>query len=159
MCAVYPKLSAWAAQTHPEKDLMKTVILLLISNVFMTFAWYGHLRHMSAPLWSAIVVSWMIAFFEYMFQVPANRLGAEAGWTGFQLKITQEVITVIVFVVFAALYLKEPIRWNHVAAFALILGAVALVFGVKSPNRAMQSSLHSSAKDGSVNGSHVSRKD
>lgn len=110
---------------------MRTIILLLISNIFMTFAWYGHLRHMSAPLWSAILVSWLIAGFEYTFQVPANRLGAEAGWSGFQLKITQEVITVIVFVVFAVLYLKEPVRWNHAAAFGLLIGAVALVFWVK----------------------------
>jgi len=97
----------------------------------MTFAWYGHLKHMNAPLWSAILLSWLIAGAEYVFQVPANRLGAQAGWSGFQLKITQEVITISVFIVFATLYLKEPVRWNHAAAFALLLGAVALVFGVK----------------------------
>jgi uncharacterized protein (DUF486 family) len=112
-------------------ELLRTVILLTISNIFMTFAWYGHLRHTTAPLWAAILVSWLIAGFEYMFQVPANRIGAVAGWSGFQLKITQEVITVVVFIVFAALYLKEPVRWNHLAAFGLMLGAVALVFGVK----------------------------
>lgn len=111
--------------------VLRTVLLLTISNVFMTFAWYGHLRHTTAPLWAVILVSWLIAGFEYMFQVPANRMGALAGWSGFQLKITQEVITIVVFIVFAALYLKEPMRWNHVAAFGLILGAVALVFGVK----------------------------
>ena len=155
MSAVHIKSFERIAQIHAEKGLMKTIILLLISNVFMTFAWYGHLRHMSAPLWSAIVVSWTIAFFEYMFQVPANRLGAQAGWTGFQLKITQEVITVIVFVVFAALYLKEPIRWNHFAAFALILGAVALVFGVKTPT----SASHDHVKSETVNASHTTGKD
>lgn len=110
---------------------MKTVVLLIISNIFMTFAWYGHLRHMKTPLITAIVVSWLIAGLEYAFQVPANRIGAQAGWSGFQLKITQEVITICVFIIFAVLYLKEPVRWNHAAAFALILGAVALVFGVK----------------------------
>ena len=110
---------------------MKTVILLLIANVFMTFAWYGHLRHQNSPLLAAIIVSWLIAGLEYVFQVPANRFGAQAGWSGFQLKITQEVITILVFIVFAAFYLKEPIRWNHAAAFALILAAVGLVFGVK----------------------------
>jgi hypothetical protein len=76
-----------------------------------------------------ILVSWLIAGFEYIFQVPANRLGAEAGWNGFQLKITQEAITIMVFVIFAILYLKEQPRWNHALAFLLILGAVALVFG------------------------------
>lgn len=109
------------------------MVLLVIANIFMTFAWYGHLRHTTAPLWAAIMVSWLIAGFEYMFQVPANRIGAQAGWSGFQLKITQEIITISVFIVFAALYLREPVRWNHAAAFVLLLGAVALVFGVKSP--------------------------
>ena len=112
---------------------MRTIVLLIIANIFMTFAWYGHLRHMNVPLWSAILVSWLIAGLEYVFQVPANRIGAQAGWTGFQLKITQEVITISVFIVFAALYLKEPVRWNHAAAFVLLIGAVALVFGVKPP--------------------------
>jgi uncharacterized protein (DUF486 family) len=112
---------------------MRTVVLLIIANIFMTFAWYGHLRHMNVPLWSAILVSWLIAGLEYVFQVPANRFGAQAGWTGFQLKITQEVITISVFIVFAVLYLKEPVRWNHAAAFVLLIGAVALVFGVKAP--------------------------
>jgi len=124
---------------------MKTVVLLLISNVFMTFAWYGHLRHMHTPLIYAIIVSWLIAAFEYMFQVPANRLGAEAGWTGFQLKITQECITVVVFVVFAVLYLKEPLRWNHLAAFGLIIGAVALVFGARPSEPARKSASPSAA--------------
>lgn len=106
---------------------MRTVILLTISNIFMTFAWYGHLRHRNAPLWEAILVSWGIAFFEYCFQVPANRIGY---WTmtAAQLKIIQEVITLVVFSVFSVLYLKEQFRWNYAAAFVLIVAAVALVF-------------------------------
>jgi uncharacterized protein (DUF486 family) len=98
----------------------------------MTFAWYGHLKHLDSPLWKMILVSWLIAGFEYLFQVPANRIGAEAGWNGFQLKITQEAITITVFVIFAILYLKERPQWNHALAFILILGAVALVFGPKN---------------------------
>ena len=106
---------------------MRTVILLTISNIFMTFAWYGHLRHRSAPLWEAIVVSWGIAFFEYCFQVPANRIGYST-MTVSQLKVIQEIITLVVFSVFSVLYLKEQMRWNYAAAFVLIVGAVALVF-------------------------------
>jgi len=106
---------------------MRTVILLTISNIFMTFAWYGHLRHRSAPLWEAIVVSWGIAFFEYCFQVPANRIGYST-MTVAQLKVIQEIITLVVFSVFSVLYLKEQMRWNYAAAFVLIVGAVALVF-------------------------------
>ncbi len=121
---------------------MKIVILLLIANVFMRFAWYGHLKHTSAPLVGVIVISWLIAGFEYVFQVPANRIGAQSGWSGFQLKITQEIITISVFIVFAVLYLKEPVRWNHAAAFALLLGAVALVFGV-SPQKAQAAAVPS----------------
>jgi uncharacterized protein (DUF486 family) len=89
---------------------MKTVLLLTISNVFMTFAWYGHLRHKQSALWAAILVSWLIASFEYCFQVPANRIGHNAGFSAAQLKTIQEVITLIVFVVFAIWYLHEPIR-------------------------------------------------
>lgn len=106
---------------------MLTVLLLTISNVFMTFAWYGHLKHRSAPLWEAILVSWGIAFFEYCFQVPANRIGYGT-MTAAQLKIIQEVITLVVFSVFSVLYLKEQFRWNYAAAFVLIVVAVALVF-------------------------------
>lgn len=106
---------------------MLTVLLLTISNVFMTFAWYGHLKHRSAPLWEAILVSWGIAFFEYCFQVPANRIGYGT-MTAAQLKIIQEVITLVVFSVFSVLYLKESFRWNYAAAFVLIVVAVALVF-------------------------------
>ncbi len=101
---------------------MRTIGLLVASNVFMTAAWYGHLRHKSAPLWAAILVSWLIALPEYMLQVPANRFG-HGPFSAPQLKIIQEIISISVFVVFCASYLREPIRWNHAVAFALILAA------------------------------------
>ncbi|WP_295123990.1 DMT family protein [uncultured Chitinophaga sp.] len=107
---------------------MRTIILLVISNVFMTFAWYGHLKHANSALWKAILVSWGIAFFEYCFQVPANRLGYQEGINGFQLKMIQEVITLTVFCIFAVLYLKETLRWNYLIAFGLLLGAVYFMF-------------------------------
>ena len=107
---------------------MRTVILLAISNVFMTFAWYGHLKnHRSAPLWLAILASWGIAFFEYCFQVPANRIGA-AQYTTAQLKTIQEVITLAVFSVFSVTYLGEKLRWNYLAGFACMVLAVVFVF-------------------------------
>src|SRR5690348_7243464 len=104
-----------------------TAILLTISNVFMTFAWYGHLKHKGAALWIVVLVSWGIAFFEYCFQVPANRIGSNAGMSGAQLKILQEAITILVFIVFAVTYLKESVKWNHIAAFALVMAAVVVV--------------------------------
>lgn len=106
---------------------MRTILLLLVSNTFMTFAWYGHLRHRKAPLVAAILVSWLIALGEYCFQVPANRLGYGT-FTGYQLKIIQEVITLVVFVVFAYAYLGEPLKWNYAAAFAFLAGAVICAF-------------------------------
>ena len=106
---------------------MLTVGLLIISNTFMTFAWYGHLKHRSAPILEVIVVSWLIAFGEYCFQVPANRIGYGC-FTGYQLKIIQECVTVVVFVVFAYLYLGEPMRWNYALSFMCILGAVLFAF-------------------------------
>jgi uncharacterized protein len=106
---------------------MWTISLLLISNVFMTFAWYGHLNYKSAPLWKVILISWAIAFLEYCFMVPANRIGSRS-FTTPQLKIIQEVITLSVFAVFSVLYLKETIRWNHGAAFLCLVGAVYFVF-------------------------------
>ncbi len=106
---------------------MRTISLLVASNVFMTFAWYGHLKFRSVPLWQAIVVSWLIAFVEYCFQVPANRFGYGT-FTAAQLKIMQEVITLCVFVVFSILYLKEEFRWNYVASFFCILAAVYFAF-------------------------------
>ena len=109
------------------------VTLLLISNTFMTYAWYGHLKHTAKPLWIMILVSWGIAFFEYIFQVPANRLGYERGIPAANLKIIQEVITLAVFVIFARLYLNERLAWNHYVAFALICAAVAMVVLFKQP--------------------------
>ena len=107
---------------------MLTILLLLISNTFMTFAWYGHLNFKSKPLWIVIIASWAIAFFEYCFQVPANRIGNLAGTSPGKLKIMQEVITLLVFVVFARSYLGEKITWNYYVAFAFILAAVFMVF-------------------------------
>ena len=106
---------------------MLTALLLTISNVFMTFAWYGHLKFRDSPLWLAILVSWLIAFAEYCFQVPANRWGHER-FSAVQLKIMQEVITVAVFCVFSATYLRETVRWNHAVAFGLIVAAVFFVY-------------------------------
>ena len=106
---------------------MRTIILLTISNVFMTLAWYGHLKFRESPLWIAIMVSWMIAFVEYCFQVPANRIGSYQFSTA-QLKTIQEVITLVVFSVFSVTYLREQFRWNCLVAFALITGAVFFMF-------------------------------
>lgn len=102
-------------------------LLLICSNVFMTFAWYGHLKFRGAPLWKVIIVSWGIAFFEYVLMVPANRWGSYV-YTATQLKIIQEVITLTVFSGFAILYLGERLRWNHMAAFVCILAAVGFTF-------------------------------
>lgn len=104
---------------------MKTIALLIASNIFMTAAWYGHLRFRHAPLWTAIAVSWGIAFFEYCLQVPANRWGYGA-FTAAQLKILQEAITIVVFIVFAAVWLGQTPRWNEVVAFGLIAAAVVV---------------------------------
>lgn len=106
---------------------MVTVVLLLISNIFMTIAWYGHLKYKSWPLWIVIIASWMIAFVEYCFQVPANRIG-HYQFTAPQLKTIQEVITLVVFSVFSITYLKEGMKWNYIAGFCCILGAVFFVF-------------------------------
>jgi uncharacterized protein (DUF486 family) len=106
-----------------------TIVLLVLSNIFMTFAWYGHLKnHQASPLWSVVLVSWLIAFFEYCLQVPANRLGARAGLATAQLKTIQEVITLVVFVIFAAFYLNEPVRWNHYVGFAFVGVGAFFVF-------------------------------
>ena len=106
---------------------MTTIILLIISNIFMTFAWYGHLKYKSAPLMLAILVSWLIAFAEYCFQVPANRIG-HGTFTAAQLKTIQEVITLVIFCIFSVIYLKEDIRWNYFVGFALIVLAVFVIF-------------------------------
>ena len=106
---------------------MHTIILLTISNIFMTFAWYGHLKYKDSPLWIVILVSWGIAFFEYCLQVPANRIG-HYEFTAAQLKTIQEVITLVVFCVFSVLYLKEPLKWNYVVGFSMMVGAVFIIF-------------------------------
>ena len=106
---------------------MTTVILLTISNLFMTMAWYGHLKFKETPLWKVVLISWGIAFLEYCFQVPANRWG-HAQFTAAQLKIIQEVITLLVFCGFSVAYLKEPLRWNYLVGFGLVAAAVFFVF-------------------------------
>jgi uncharacterized protein len=106
---------------------VSTILLLIASNTFMTFAWYGHLKFKHVPLWQAILASWGIAFFEYCLMVPANRFGYGT-FTAYQLKILQEVITLVVFCVFAYFYLGEAPRWNLLLAFGCILAAVALAF-------------------------------
>lgn len=108
-------------------DRYAPVLLLLASNVFMTFAWYGHLKYRSAPLLMAIVASWGIALFEYTLMVPANRIGS-AVYSAPQLKGMQEVITLLVFAGFSAWYLGQPLKWNHWAGFALIAVAAWLIF-------------------------------
>ena len=106
---------------------MRTVLLLICSNVFMTFAWYGHLRFRSEALWKVIVASWGIAFFEYCFQVPANRIGSYE-FTPAQLKVIQEIITLSIFPVFSFFYLGDRFKWNHGVGFALIVGAAFFLF-------------------------------
>ena len=106
---------------------MRTILLLTISNIFMTFAWYGHLKYRSFPLWKVILVSWGIAFFEYCFQVPANRIGSYE-FSAAQLKTIQEVITLVVFSGFSVLYLDEKLKWNYAAGFGCIVLAVFFVF-------------------------------
>ncbi len=114
---------------------MTTIGLLILSNIFMTAAWYGHLRFHSTPLWLAILASWGIAFFEYCLQVPANRIGhlsAGGPFTVAQLKILQEAITLVVFLLFAWIWLRETPRWNEALAMVLVMAAVALAI---IPNR------------------------
>ena len=107
---------------------MRTILLLTASNIFMTFAWYYHLKHTGWPLWKAILLSWLIAFFEYCLMVPANRHGFVSGFNTFQLKMIQEVITLIVFSVFAVLVLKEPFHFKYIISFFFLLGAVYFMF-------------------------------
>ncbi len=111
----------------PIPPALASILLLIGSNVFMTFAWYGHLRYKSSPLMFAVLISWGIAFFEYCLQVPANRIGSSALSTA-QLKIVQEVITLVVFAVFSMTFLGEQLRWNYLAAALCMLGAVAFIF-------------------------------
>ena len=107
--------------------LLLPILLLFGSNLFMTLAWYGHLKFTDRPLWAVILVSWGIAFFEYCLQVPANRFG-HAVYSAPQLKGMQEIITLLVFAGFSVWYLGEPIKWNHVAGFVLIVAAAFLIF-------------------------------
>jgi hypothetical protein len=110
---------------------MSTIILLFFSNCFMTVAWYGHLKYGHAwPLWKAILVSWAIAGFEYCLAVPANRLGY-GEFSGFQLKVIQEVVTLVVFMIFAITFLKEKLAWNYVVAFAFLGMAAFFAFAFK----------------------------
>jgi uncharacterized protein (DUF486 family) len=112
---------------------MSTVVLLCMSNVFMTFAWYGHLKYGHAwPLWKAILISWAIALLEYCLAVPANRLGY-AHFSGFQLKIIQEVVTLAVFIAFAVTFLEEKLAWNYLVAFVFLGVAAFFAFAFKAP--------------------------
>ncbi|HKR12375.1 MAG TPA: DMT family protein [Pyrinomonadaceae bacterium] len=110
--------------------MLKTITLLIISNIFMTIAWYGHLKFKNKPLLLVIVASWSIALFEYIFQVPANRAGAQI-FSVTQLKILQECVTLVVFTVIAYLLFGEGIKWNNVVSYVLIIGAVYFSFGFK----------------------------
>lgn len=106
---------------------MQTVVLLVLSNIFMTVAWYGHLKYKHEALWKVILISWAIAFVEYCFQVPANRIG-HGQFSAAQLKTIQEAVTLVVFCVFSVLYLKEELRWNYILGFGLMVAAVFVVF-------------------------------
>jgi uncharacterized protein len=108
--------------------MLRTIILLTVSNIFMTTAWYYHLRQTGWPLWKAILLSWFIAFFEYCLMVPANRFGYRGGFSAFQLKMVQEVITLIVFSFFAVLVLKESFHYKYLISFGFLLAAVYFMF-------------------------------
>ena len=113
----------------PLQTIAATVTLLAASNLFMTFAWYGHLKHLqSSPWWWAALASWAIALFEYLLQVPANRIGYGGGLTLAQLKILQEVVTLTVFAPFAMLYMGERLSWNYLGASLCLVGAVYFIF-------------------------------
>lgn len=107
---------------------MRTILLLTASNIFMTFAWYYHLKHEGWPLWKAILISWLIAFIEYCLAVPANRWGSKNGFSLFQLKIMQEGITLVIFSLFAVLIMKEAFHWKYLVSFAFLMGAVYFMF-------------------------------
>jgi uncharacterized protein (DUF486 family) len=116
-----------AAGNRVTYTIVKTIILLTISNTFMNLAWYGHLKFKDQPLWIVIMASWAIAFFEYVFQVPANRIGSTE-WSVPQLKVMQECITLVVFTIVAFLLFRSPIKWNIGVAYAFIVGAVFFAF-------------------------------
>lgn len=114
----------------PSPGLTSTlapIVMLTLSNIFMTFAWYGHLKFKASPLWIAVLVSWGIAFFEYCLAVPANRIGS-ATYSTAELKTIQEVVTLTVFAAFSVLFLKEPLTINHAVGFALIVAGAYFVF-------------------------------
>ncbi|SER97939.1 hypothetical protein SAMN04490244_104250 [Tranquillimonas rosea] len=111
----------------PVWPALAPLVLLSLSNVFMTFAWYGHLKFPHAPLWAVVAISWCIALVEYCLAVPANRIG-HAVWSAAELKTMQEVITLIVFAGFSALYLGERLTWSHALGFALIASGAGVVF-------------------------------
>lgn len=115
---------------------MRTILCLVASNIFMTYAWYGHLKKNTAdtPLFKLVLISWGIAFFEYCFMVPANNIfGQKEGFSAFQLKTIQEVVSLVVFGVFAIFYLNEPMKWNYIVAFLFIMGAVYFMFYSPTP--------------------------
>ncbi|MGA2436626.1 MAG: DMT family protein [Bryobacteraceae bacterium] len=115
---------------------MNTILLLIFSNIFMTFAWYGHLKYgRDWPLWKAILVSWAIALLEYCLAVPANRLGY-SHFSGFQLKLIQEIVTLAVFTGFAILFLKERLAWNYLVAFVCLGLAAFFAFAFRAPGPA-----------------------
>src|SRR5499427_2174803 len=116
----------WATISS-SRFTLRTIALLTVSNIFMTFAWYGHLKHRSEALWKVVLASWGIAFFEYCFQVPANRIGSYA-FHAAQLKIIQEVITLVVFSFFSIWYLKQDIKWNYAVGFFFIVVAAFFIF-------------------------------
>jgi uncharacterized protein (DUF486 family) len=107
---------------------MRTLILLTVSNIFMAFAWYYHLKHQGWPLWKAVLISWLIALVEYCLAVPANRAGHTNGFNLFQLKIIQEIITLVVFGFFAVLVMKEALHWRYLVSFAFLVGAAYFMF-------------------------------
>jgi uncharacterized protein len=106
---------------------MKTICLLILSNTFMNLPWYGHLKFKKEALWVVILASWGLAFFEYVFQVPANRIGSEQ-WSVPQWKILQECVTLVVFTVVAFVLFHSPLKWNYCVSYALIVGAVFFAF-------------------------------
>ena len=126
-----PKVNNWMRTEsdviYKKMNTLRTVFLLLLSNSFMTFAWYGHLKFKNAPLWLAILVSWGVAFFEYLLQVPANRWGY-GDLSAYQLKIIQECITLSVFILFAFFYLGEELNVRYLVSMALVLTAVGVAF-------------------------------
>ena len=124
---LFSRLKVSSPHNKELQNRMRTILLLTISNIFMTFAWYGHLKFRGTALWKAIMVSWGIAFFEYCFQVPGNRLGFYE-FNSAQLKTIQEVITLSVFSVFSIVYLGEKFRWNYAAGFGCIVLGAFFVF-------------------------------